>query len=134
MRFLAIMLAAGLATACGSLGTYDDGGAARRTVEEAPVDTASSHETPLAEPSIRLADGKIRPRGEAAAASVAEKLCDADGWSSLIGMDREDIPENQLPEPYRIVGPDDLVTQDFRAERLNVHVDREGKVFRVTCG
>ncbi len=135
MKTLPLAFAAGLLSACASIGTYDvdDGGYARRGVEEAPVANASSHETPLAQPTIRLADGKLRPRRDAAA-DVAEKLCDADGWASLTGAARADIPVDRLPKPHRIVGPDDLITQDFLPERLNIYLDRNGAVYRVACG
>ncbi|MFR0672114.1 I78 family peptidase inhibitor [Enterobacterales bacterium AW_CKDN230030176-1A_HGKHYDSX7] len=34
----------------------------------------------------------------------------------------------------RILKPDDLVTLEYRSERLNLNVDRQGRVTRVNCG
>jgi hypothetical protein len=34
----------------------------------------------------------------------------------------------------RILKPDDMVTLEYRSERLNLNVDRQGVVTRVNCG
>jgi hypothetical protein len=34
----------------------------------------------------------------------------------------------------RVLKPDQIVTMEFNAERLNLHVDLTGKVTRVNCG
>ena len=39
-----------------------------------------------------------------------------------------------LGRPVRVIEPGDAVTQDFNAERVNVHVDTQGYVTEVTCG
>lgn len=36
--------------------------------------------------------------------------------------------KRDLPEKHRIIEPGMMVTKDFVPERLNVHVDNEGKV------
>jgi hypothetical protein len=34
----------------------------------------------------------------------------------------------------RWIGPDSMVTMDFREDRLNLHLDKSNKVVRVRCG
>ncbi len=34
----------------------------------------------------------------------------------------------------RILGPNDMVTLEYRSERVNVNTDASGKVVRVNCG
>ena len=34
----------------------------------------------------------------------------------------------------RVIEPDMMVTMDFRSDRLNVRVDKDGKIIEITCG
>jgi hypothetical protein len=34
----------------------------------------------------------------------------------------------------RVIGPDMMVTMDFRSDRLNVRVDKDDKIIEITCG
>ncbi|MEE4861005.1 I78 family peptidase inhibitor [Pseudomonas alliivorans] len=34
----------------------------------------------------------------------------------------------------RILGPNDMVTLEYRSERVNVNTDASGKVIRINCG
>ncbi len=34
----------------------------------------------------------------------------------------------------RVIGPGQAVTMDYRQDRLNIHLDADGKVERFTCG
>ncbi|PYH89433.1 hypothetical protein BO71DRAFT_403078 [Aspergillus ellipticus CBS 707.79] len=42
--------------------------------------------------------------------------------------------KQDLPETHRILKPGDIMTRDYRPERLNVHVSEEGTVHDVTIG
>ncbi|KAL6868816.1 hypothetical protein ACO1O0_000137 [Amphichorda felina] len=63
-------------------------------------------------------------------------------WTNLlVGKslhDEESTPtafsKRELPEKHRIIAPGSKVTRDFRADRLNVHVDETGIVSHVTYG
>ncbi len=59
--------------------------------------------------------------------------CGAEGYRNLIGTP---VAAITLPRdlPYRIVGPEDAVTMDFLADRVNFHTDAEGVIVRVACG
>ena len=62
--------------------------------------------------------------------------CGASRYAGLVGQDRAAVAAAGLqPGPkVRIIGPDDMITMDLRMDRLNVELDRAGKVVRVRCG
>lgn len=37
-------------------------------------------------------------------------------------------------DAVRVIGPGDAVTMDFRADRLNLELDADGKIVRARCG
>tara|TARA_B110000977_G_scaffold181131_1_gene241526 strand:+ start:5300 stop:5443 length:144 start_codon:yes stop_codon:yes gene_type:complete len=39
-----------------------------------------------------------------------------------------------LPEPKRLVGPNDAVTTEFNAGRLNVQLNETDNIIAITCG
>ncbi|KAL2106027.1 hypothetical protein VUR80DRAFT_7393 [Thermomyces stellatus] len=60
---------------------------------------------------------------------VGKKLGDEnEGPSETVFCKRD------LPPEHRVIKPGMMVTKDFRPERLNVHVDDEGKVSHVYHG
>lgn len=65
---------------------------------------------------------------------AAEDNCGAASFANLIGQPREAAEAAPLPVSSRIVGPDDAVTMDFNPERLNVMLDANDIVARLTCG
>ncbi|GAA3489585.1 I78 family peptidase inhibitor [Streptomyces cremeus] len=44
------------------------------------------------------------------------------------------VHERDIPRPYRIVKPGTFLTQEYRPDRLNVHVDDADRITRVTVG
>lgn len=65
---------------------------------------------------------------------AAEDTCGAAGFADLIGQPRSAAETAALPVDARIVGPDDAVTMDFNPERLNVLLNDNNLVDRLTCG
>ncbi len=59
--------------------------------------------------------------------------CNADGWAGVVGKPVSEI-QSQLPSGTRVLGPNSVVTQDFRPDRTNVSVDAGWVVVRVWCG
>ncbi|MCK0168631.1 I78 family peptidase inhibitor [Jannaschia sp. S6380] len=59
--------------------------------------------------------------------------CRAREYAALVGAN---IAAVSLPADlnHRIVPPDSAVTLDFVPERLNVLVDRQGRIFGLRCG
>ncbi|KAI5788245.1 hypothetical protein FPQ18DRAFT_392543 [Pyronema domesticum] len=55
---------------------------------------------------------------------------EAQEWSAkLVGknLEQEKEVKKQLPDNHRIIKPDSMVTRDYQEDRLNVHVDHDGK-------
>jgi len=70
--------------------------------------------------------------GTASQSSAPAASCGADGYQDLIGQDA--AAAIALPEPKRSYRPDDAITTDFVAERLNIQLDRTDTIIAVTCG
>lgn len=60
--------------------------------------------------------------------------CGSLQYLSTVGTQFDDVPPNTFPAGARIIRPGTAVTQDYRAERLNVHVGAKGRIERVACG
>jgi hypothetical protein len=81
-----------------------------------------------------------------AAAPAAEAVpvrgaghCDAARAKALVGKARsKKLGAEALrltgASTLRWIGPDAMVTMDYREDRLNLHVDRRGRVTRINCG
>lgn len=54
----------------------------------------------------------------------------ASAYSGLVGAS---IAAVTLPEGVRVIGPDTIVTQDFRPDRVNIRTDANGVVTSVEC-
>ncbi|MCK5930654.1 MAG: hypothetical protein KAG89_00645 [Fulvimarina manganoxydans] len=69
----------------------------------------------------------------------SETACRAEDARFLIGRtaDDETAPSAKAAtraDRVRIVGPDDMVTQDFVPERLNLYADQSGRIVELRCG
>lgn len=73
------------------------------------------------------------PPGAGEGASSSEDTCGRAAHARLIGMDAGDIDPATLPAGARIITPDMMVTQDYRATRLNVVVGTDGRVGSLAC-
>jgi len=60
--------------------------------------------------------------------------CKSLQYLSMVGTKADDVPSGTFPEGSRIIHPDTPVTRDYRAERLNVHVNEKGWIERIDCG
>lgn len=73
------------------------------------------------------------------ATSAGDGRCDAEGGQFAIGKQASLDLLNQVrtrtgAQDARILGPNDMVTLEYRSERVNVNADASGKVIRVNCG
>ncbi|MEM9350960.1 MAG: I78 family peptidase inhibitor [Pseudomonadota bacterium] len=60
--------------------------------------------------------------------------CQADRFQSLVGKTHDDLLKTQILGPVRIIRPNQAVTMDFIATRLNIELNSEEVVTRVYCG
>jgi hypothetical protein len=44
------------------------------------------------------------------------------------------VRHSELPEGTRIIGPDTMVTMEYKADRWNLHVDENNKITKVRQG
>lgn len=59
--------------------------------------------------------------------------CGATGYQSLVGAPLAAVT---LPAELdsRVIRPGEMVTMEYRADRLNISVDEQGTITRVYCG
>jgi hypothetical protein len=62
--------------------------------------------------------------------ATAQDTCGASGYAAMVGTQ---IAAATFPEGVRTIAPDTVVTQDFRADRLNVLVDANGVITGFQC-
>lgn len=60
--------------------------------------------------------------------------CGSLSYLSKIGTSEDTITPSTFPEGTRIIRPGTPVTRDYRAERLNVHINDKGRIERIDCG
>ncbi len=84
---------------------------------------AACAETPATE------DAATQPE----AAPVDLAFCQGEAFADTVGQPVSTI-QAQLPERSRVLGPDDIATQDYRIDRLNVYINGTGIIQRLTCG
>jgi hypothetical protein len=65
---------------------------------------------------------------------LAPDTCGAGGLAALVGGPAGNLRTVVLPGPVRIVGPTSIVTEEYMADRLNVHTDARGTILRIDCG
>ena len=46
----------------------------------------------------------------------------------------DEVNQDRLPRPHRVLTPDAAATMDYRPDRLNIEVDRTGRILAVRCG
>lgn len=75
--------------------------------------------------------GEVIPASEQSSVELA--FCEGEPFADAIGQPVATI-QTSLPERSRVLGPDDIATQDYRIDRLNVYVNGAGIIQRLTCG
>ncbi|MBY0563257.1 MAG: hypothetical protein K2P58_03640 [Hyphomonadaceae bacterium] len=73
------------------------------------------------------------PAPETAEEATRQDICGASAFDYLLGTPASEIDQTTLPEGARIITPDMMVTQDFRADRLNIITDTDGRVSSLSC-
>ena len=55
------------------------------------------------------------------------------GHQSHIGQPRTALSAMNFPLGTRVIGPEDMVTADFRPDRLNIEYGVNGRITKVSC-
>ncbi|MGX6647611.1 I78 family peptidase inhibitor [Maricaulaceae bacterium MS644] len=67
-------------------------------------------------------------------ASDGSPSCPAAAYQVLVGQPIGEIHTDSLPSPRRIYGRGDMITMDYRSDRLNIVTGDDGRVVEVKCG
>jgi Peptidase inhibitor I78 family len=86
------------------------------------------------------AAGELPPLG--AAEDVADSAvrapitgtCGMENLQHYVGQPRVNVPRGAMPDVYRVVGPNSVVTMDYRADRLTIRVNESDIVESLACG
>lgn len=79
------------------------------------------------------------PPEDSKAAPATPGVCHADGLAKLVGQRSTAVLAEKARVDsgstiVRVIMPGMPVTMDYRAERLNMHVDDAGVITQLTCG
>jgi len=123
-RPLTLLSIAALALALGACSTPGDDSAAQAQAAQAGNDV-------------------VAPAPETTPGTDTDKMamqCNADAAQSFVGQQAGDDVVAQAQAAagakgaVRVIKPGQAVTMDFRADRLNVEVDEQGVIVRISCG
>ncbi|MBM3602847.1 MAG: hypothetical protein FJX22_03600 [Alphaproteobacteria bacterium] len=70
----------------------------------------------------------------ALAEDLAKDLDRCHGQSHWLGRPVDEARMQKVTKAYRIMGINDVATQDFSHDRLNVIIDSKGIIVRMYCG
>ncbi|MCC2976030.1 peptidase inhibitor I78 [Sphingomonas sp. PL-96] len=84
-----------------------------------------------------VADGALQPGTDKTAPT--QGACRIDGLTDLVGKHASealvtDALKRSGARSSRSIGPDTMVTMDFKPDRLNIHTDAAGTVTHFRCG
>lgn len=60
--------------------------------------------------------------------------CGADALQALVGQPASVLETMRFGQVVRVIGPGMAVTMDYREDRLNIEVDADKIINRVSCG
>ena len=107
------------------------------TVTETPIDGGGN--TPQGiDPALAMVEED--PYGqvvEGGADGLTERLpdtCKLETYTYLKGLTAGAVQAAGFPEPFRIIGPSDIVTQEYNPMRVNFYTNKSGKIERIACG
>jgi hypothetical protein len=78
--------------------------------------------------------GPPPPSGPGFPADPSGDSCRSARHVALIGQPEAAIAAAGVAEPYRVLKPGAIVTQDYSPSRLNIHLNTAGTIIRLTCG
>ena len=112
-------------------GRSENGETPAASVASAPPGSPAAEAAPAETPAA-VAD-------ESAAAQGEETACDAEPVKDAIGKPftpelGEDVRARSGSKVFRALKPGDVVTMEFRFDRVNLALDDKGIVTAVTCG
>ncbi|WP_157973593.1 I78 family peptidase inhibitor [Tropicimonas sp. IMCC34043] len=92
----------------------------------------------VADPALEMVEQD--PYGQVvqnASSGLTERLpdtCKLETFQYLMGLTPAAVAAAGFSEPYRIVGPNDIVSQEYNPLRVNFYTDERGQINRIICG
>ena len=74
------------------------------------------------------------PSSPAAVAQSVPDTCNATRYSGIVGQDATALEKVLLLGMVRVIRPGDVVTQDFRPDRINFRIGADNRINGVSCG
>ena len=74
------------------------------------------------------------PSPPVAIAQSVPDTCNATRYGDIIGQDATALEKVLLLGMVRVIRPGDLVTQDFRPDRINFRIGADNRINDVSCG
>ena len=87
-------------------------------------------------PTESLPDDDVPVTSEEEASETADAfICYPDSIAELVGQPASVLDGHpDRPADVRLIGPETLVTQEYMPNRLNVHLNAQGRIVRLDCG
>lgn len=82
--------------------------------------------------SLPLALAACVPQAPPAAPEPPD-TCQAAAFQGLVGQPRAILAQMLFPAGTRIIGPNDAVTADYNAGRMNIEVGANDRIGKVAC-
>lgn len=107
------------------------------TVTEQPIDGGGNTPDGI-DPALALVEED--PYGqviEGGADGLTERLpdtCKLESFAYLKGLTAGAVQAAGFTEPYRVIAPTDIVTQEYNPMRVNFYTNSAGKIERIACG
>ncbi len=60
--------------------------------------------------------------------------CDSAYAQTLVGKHFKSLKKYERPVNYRLIEPNNFVTQEHNPSRVNLYLDRSGKIQKISCG
>ena len=80
-------------------------------------------------------DTVVETSDEGASEASDAFICYPNSIGELVGQPASALENHpDRPAEVRWIGPETLVTQEYNPNRLNVHLNRDGKIIRLACG
>ena len=74
------------------------------------------------------------PSGHIEKRPIDVETCDADTHRSLLWKPSSVLSATSLPKQVRIIHPGQVVTADYRMDRLNIKIGKLDRIEQVFCG
>ncbi|MFV0361386.1 I78 family peptidase inhibitor [Tropicimonas sp.] len=99
-------------------------------VQTAPLDQTTPT-GPVEDPALSMVEESPSPGG------LLERepdTCKVGDFVYLRGQTSTEVQGAGITRPYRVIGPSDIVTQEYNPMRVNFYTDGSGRIGRVSCG